>query len=185
MSAASIIYDFHINGNVLAGRNPPCTGKSRCLGDDQFTWFWCSFSNLEPEILQEICCTLLEYASNRSDVVLPDGDNTVVSCKGNVHAITWKPFCMNVFNDPAPRSSIDATLASCLLCLRCSTENRSERLSYGKHMLESKMVLSRSDILRLYRTLAGQSKENMCDGIRSIKLQHFLQERDQFEDDSD
>jgi hypothetical protein len=80
---------------------------------------------------------------------------------------------------------MDATLASCLLCLRSSTGNRSERLSYGKHMLESEMVLSRSDISRLYRTLAGQSKEEMCDGIRSIRLQHFLQERDQFDNDRD
>jgi hypothetical protein len=91
---------------------------------------------------------------------------------------------MNIFNDPKPQTSLDATLAGCLLKLLYNSENRSTRLSYGKHALKSGMVLSRNEISKLYTTLHSQSKEEMCDGIRSISLQNSEQKRGSLENNT-
>ena len=178
----STIDDFLDNGNIWAFETPPCTGKPECTTDHHFLWDCCFSSNLEPEALQKICCALLERATNQSAVVLPDVDTTVVTCRGNVHTIAWKPFRMMEFNDPKPRTSLDATLANCLSNLKYNSEIRSTRLFHGRNAFESDMVLSRNEISELYKTLHGQSKEQMCDGIRSISLQHYQTEETEFKE---
>ncbi|KAF2848318.1 hypothetical protein T440DRAFT_470194 [Plenodomus tracheiphilus IPT5] len=184
MSAKPTIFDFQSNLNISAGKNPPCTGKTNCTGDDRFTLDWWSNSNLRPANFLQICIALLREAALRSDIVLPNCDKTVVSCQGSIHTIEWESFAMRVFNDPAPRNALDATLASCLLSMKALTNNHEARLSYGKHSLDSRLLFSRHDILNSYRSLAGKTVDEMINGIRSIRILDFLQERSEFENDS-
>ncbi len=87
---------------------------------------------------------------------------------------------MRAFNDPKPINALDATLAHVCLAMESNTTNRSIRLSYGKHSLDSETVLSRHDILNAYKTLVGKDVDDMCRGIKSIRIQHFREERDEF-----
>jgi hypothetical protein len=169
--------DYKLNLNIFAHKNPPCTGERRCNGDDIFIWSWLSTSNLRPANFLQICCALLEQADRQTGIVLPNDDETTISCQGHARTIGWEPFDMRIFNNPAPMNALDATLASCLLSMRALTDNRSERLSYGKHSLYSNMVFSRYDILNSYNSLAGKTLNTMRNGLRSIRIVHFLVER--------
>jgi hypothetical protein len=163
-----------------------CTGNSTCTSEHQFEWRNCHSYGLDIRTLQTICCAVLEHASKLESGALfrPDPFKTIVTCKGNVHTMVWDPFRLGTPKDSKPETPMDAALASCLWMLRYNTDSRSGAFAYGIHSLgPSQEVLSRNDIIKQYKTLLSKSKVEMCNGIRSIRLQNFMDERKEYNKD--
>jgi hypothetical protein len=87
---------------------------------------------------------------------------------------------MRTFNDPKPTNALDATLADICSAMELNTTNRSKRLSYDKLSLASKEVLSSHDILNAYKTLVDKDVDDMCRGIKFIRIWHVLGEIGRF-----
>lgn len=176
-------FDFAANLNPFASKNPPCSGESSCGEHHDFDWDWISQSNLEPLAFLKICCKILCYAAafseDKQGAFVPM-NTTKISCDGQVRTIEWEEFRMRVFNDPAPKNALQATLGSVCATMYSNTENRISRLGYGKHSLRSRKVLSRCDTLNAFKPLRAKGLDEISNGIKSIRVQDFIQERDEW-----
>jgi hypothetical protein len=172
---------FAANLNPFASKNPPCSGEISCGEHHDFGWDWISQSNLEPLAFLKICCKIICYAAaicDKQGAFVPL-NTTKISCDGQVRTIEWEEFRMRVFNDPAPNNALQATLGSVCATMYFNTENRTSRLGYGKHSLRSRKALSRCDILNAFKNLRAKGLDEICNGIKSIRVQNFIQERDE------
>lgn len=170
------IVDFTENLNPFALESPQCFGENSC-DEHEHTLRWVCTSNLEPSSIRAIWLKILLCARDAKGPVIPNEENSKVSCNGKHCSIEWEPFQWGVFNNPAPTTALQATLASVLCSMYCNTDTRCGRLGYGKHALASRLVFSRSDIVSKFKEVREESFEDMCKGIESIRLQDFALER--------